>query len=94
MSIANFDVTQVPTWRHGYRFQFEAAQNRHVILYPEGMIQLNESASAIGQYIDGEKSVAEIIAQLKQKFGDIEAIGNDVIEYMLVAEQEHWIEFK
>ncbi|MCY3119803.1 pyrroloquinoline quinone biosynthesis peptide chaperone PqqD, partial [Acinetobacter baumannii] len=40
-----------------------------VILYPEGMIKLNESAGAIGQYIDGTNNVSAIIAQLKQQFG-------------------------
>lgn len=93
MSVDLFNIEQVPAWRQGYRFQYEAAQKAYVILYPEGMIQLNESAGAIGQYITGQHSVAEIIAQLKQQFGDVEAIRQDVIEYMLVAQQQHWIEF-
>lgn len=54
MNKEQFDVNLVPTWRQGYRFQFEPAQNGFVILYPEGMIKLNESAGAIGQYIDGK----------------------------------------
>ena len=32
------------------------------------MIKLNESAGAIGQYIDGTNNVSAIIAQLKQQF--------------------------
>ena len=44
MNKEQFDVNLVPTWRQGYRFQFEPAQNGFVILYPEGMIKLNESA--------------------------------------------------
>ena len=47
MNIENFDLNLKPTWRQGYRFQFEPAQKSHVILYPEGMITLNESAAAI-----------------------------------------------
>lgn len=92
MNKEQFDVNLVPTWRHGYRFQFEPAQNGFVILYPEGMIKLNESAGAIGQYIDGKNNVSAIIAQLKQQFGDIAEIDNDVIDYMLVAQQQHWID--
>ncbi|MDB0196672.1 pyrroloquinoline quinone biosynthesis peptide chaperone PqqD, partial [Acinetobacter baumannii] len=57
-----------------------------------GMIKLNESAGAIGQYIDGTNNVSAIIAQLKQQFGDIPEIDNDVIDYMLVAQQQHWID--
>jgi pyrroloquinoline quinone biosynthesis protein D len=89
-----FDLNQIPTWRQGYRFQFESAQNAFVILYPEGMIKLNDSAGAIGQYIDGQQSVAAIIAQLKQQFGDLAEIEQDVVDYMLVAQQQYWIDLR
>ncbi|WP_192454333.1 pyrroloquinoline quinone biosynthesis peptide chaperone PqqD [Acinetobacter oleivorans] len=92
MNKEHFDLNLVPAWRQGYRFQFEPAQNGFVILYPEGMIKLNESAGAIGQYIDGQQNVYAIIAQLKQKFGDIAEIDQDVVDYMLVAKQQHWID--
>ncbi|MFT0694741.1 pyrroloquinoline quinone biosynthesis peptide chaperone PqqD [Acinetobacter bereziniae] len=88
------DQNLIPIWRPGYRFQFEPAQNSFVILYPEGMIKLNESASAIGQCIDGINSILDIITYLKQQFGDIAEIDNDVFDYMLVAQQQYWIDFK
>jgi len=93
MNKEQFDLNLIPTWRQGYRFQFEPAQNSFVILYPEGMIKLNESAGAIGQYIDGQKNVSIIIGELKQQFGDIAEIDQDVVDYMLVAKQQHWIDF-
>ena len=92
MNKEQFDVNLVPTWRQGYRFQFEPAQNGFVILYPEGMIKLNESASIIGQHIDGQASIADIIKKVKAMFGDIPEIEQDIIEYMLVAQREHWID--
>ncbi|MEN8369250.1 pyrroloquinoline quinone biosynthesis peptide chaperone PqqD [Acinetobacter bereziniae] len=88
------DQNLIPIWRPGYRFQFEPAQNSFVILYPEGMIKLNESAGAIGQCIDGINSILDIITYLKQQFGDIAEIDNDVFDYMLVAQQQYWIDFK
>lgn len=94
MNKAAFDLKLIPTWRQGYRFQFEPAQNGFVILYPEGMIKLNESAGAIGQYIDGKNNVSAIIAELKQQFGDIADIEQDVVDYMLVAQQQHWIDLR
>ena len=51
----SFDRSKTPTWRPGYRFQYEPAQKGHVLLYPEGMIKLNESAALIGGLIDGER---------------------------------------
>jgi len=92
MSLPDLDLSIIPTWRQGYRFQFEPAQNAYVLLYPEGMIKLNESASEIGQYIDGQTTIADIIQKVTAKFGDIPEIKQDIIEYMLVAQREHWID--
>ncbi|NHC04510.1 pyrroloquinoline quinone biosynthesis peptide chaperone PqqD [Acinetobacter sp. 187] len=92
MSLPELDLSIIPTWRQGYRFQFEPAQNAYVLLYPEGMIKLNQSASEIGQHIDGQNSIADIIQKVTAKFGDIPEIKQDIIEYMLVAQREHWID--
>ena len=89
----SFNREQVPSWRRGYRFQFEPAQNGHVLLYPEGMIKLNDSASAIGGLIDGQRSVGAIIAVLDEKFPGVPELGNDVEQFMEVARAELWIEF-
>ena len=88
----SFDRHQTPSWRRGYRFQFEPAQNGHVLLYPEGMIKLNESASAIGGLIDGQRSVAAIIEALSEQFPGFPKLGADVEQFMEVARAEHWIE--
>ena len=92
MSLPDLDLSIVPVWRHGYRFQFEPAQNAYVLLYPEGMIKLNESAGIIGKHIDGQSSVYDIIQKIKSIFGEAPEIEKDIIEYMLVAEREHWID--
>lgn len=89
----SFNREQVPNWRRGYRFQFEPAQDGHVLLYPEGMIKLNESASAIGGLIDGQRSVGAIIALLDEKFPGVPELGTDVEQFMEVARAELWIEF-
>ncbi len=87
----SFDRTQVPRWRPGYRFQFEPAQNGHVLLYPEGMIKLNDSAAAIGGLIDGQRDVAAIIAVLDERFPGVPELGADVEQFMEVARAEHWL---
>ena len=89
----SFNREQVPSWRRGYRFQFEPAQNGHVLLYPEGMIKLNDSASAIGGLIYGQRSVGAIIALLDEKFPGVPELGTDVEQFMEVARAELWIEF-
>ena len=87
----SFDRTQVPRWRPGNRFQFEPAQDAHVLLYPEGMIKLNDSAAAIGGLIDGQRDVAAIIAVLDERFPGVPELGADVEQFMEVARAEHWL---
>lgn len=88
----SFDRSKVPTWRPGYRFQYEPAQKGHVLLYPEGMIKLNDSAALIGGLIDGERDVAAIIAKLDEHFPGVPELGDDIEQFMEVARAQHWIE--
>lgn len=50
-------LLKIPALRRGFRFQFEPAQQCHVLLYPEGMIKLNDSASEILKRVDGARTV-------------------------------------
>ncbi len=87
----SFDRSKTPHWRPGYRFQYEPAQKGHVLLYPEGMIKLNDSASLIGGLIDGQRDVAAIISELEQQFPDVPEVADDIEQFMEVARAEHWI---
>ena len=88
----SFDRSRTPIWRTGYRFQYEPAQKGHVLLYPEGMIKLNDSAALIGGLIDGQRDVAAIIAELDKQFPGVPELGDDIEQFMEVARAEHWIE--
>ena len=87
----SFERNLVPNWRTGYRFQYEPAQKGHVLLYPEGMIKLNDSAGLIGGLIDGQRSVAAIIGELQQQFPGVPEVADDIEQFMEVARAEHWI---
>jgi len=88
----SFDRSRKPTWRQGYRFQYEPAQKGHVLLYPEGMIKLNDSAALIGGLIDGERDVNAIINELNTQFPGVPELGEDIEQFMEVARAQHWIE--
>ena len=88
----SFDRSKIPAWLPGYRFQYEPAQKGHVLLYPEGMIKLNDSAALIGGLIDGERSVATIIVELDKQFPGVPELGDDIEQVMEVARAGHWIE--
>jgi pyrroloquinoline quinone biosynthesis protein D len=85
-----FSAESVPQVVPGKRLQFEEAQNCWVILYPEGMIKLNGSSAEIMKRVDGSRSVAAIIDDLKQAFPGVE-LDNDVYAFMEVAHEQQWI---
>lgn len=86
-------VKQIPKLRPGFRFQWEPAQNTHVLLYPEGMVRLNDSAGAVLKEVDGQRDVAGIVAILEQQFPDAGSLSEDVSDFLKDAEQQHWILF-
>jgi len=85
-------VDSIPALNNHFRFQWEQAQESYVLLYPEGMIQLNGPAGEILSLVDGERSVAAIVAELKGKFGDVDGLENDVMEFLVDAQGQRWIE--
>ena len=75
---------------HGFRFQWEEAQNAHVLLYPEGMVNLSESASAILSRCDGVRTLEDIVSSLEEAFpgADLES---DVVEFLEIALDRGWV---
>ncbi|WP_367067512.1 pyrroloquinoline quinone biosynthesis peptide chaperone PqqD [Oryzisolibacter sp. LB2S] len=67
----------LPRLSRRLRLQYEAAQTRWVLLYPEGMVQLNDSAAEILRRCDGRHSVSDIVHELEALF-DTQGIGAQV----------------
>ena len=86
------EQTHVPRLQNHFRLQWEEAQGCHVLLYPEGMVQLNGSAGTILSCIDGNKTVAVIIEELQARFPEAEGIAGDIIEFLETARQQRWID--
>ncbi|WP_148875893.1 pyrroloquinoline quinone biosynthesis peptide chaperone PqqD [Serratia marcescens] len=83
-----------PVFRRGYRLQWEQVQNSHVILYPEGMAKLNDSAAAILQLVDGNTTLNGIIAQLNARFPGAEGLADDVLDFFQRAYEQKWVTFR
>lgn len=73
-----------------FRFQWEPAQNTHVLLYPEGLIKLPGSAGEIMKRIDGKASAEDIVRSLEQAFPGAD-LQQDVIDFLEVAHDKGWI---
>ena len=77
--------------RAGYRLQFETAQQSWVLLFPEGMIRLNDSAGLILQtFIDQPQTADAVVVQLQQQFPD-QDIRADVLEFLADAYEQRWL---
>lgn len=73
-----------------HRLQWEEAQQRYVILYPEGMVELNASAAEILKLCDGISSMQEIIHKLETRF-ETTGLADDIAELLGAAHQNGWI---
>lgn len=80
-----------PKIAHGMRLQWEPAQDAHVLLYPEGMIKLNGSAGEILKRCDGNRTVADITADLEQAFATTD-LSHDVVAFIGMAVVRQWLE--
>ena len=85
--------TARPAIAHGMRLQWEAAQDAHVLLYPEGMVKLNGSAGAILGRCDGVRTVSEIVTDLERAYG-AQGLAGDVRAFLLLALEKHWVELR
>ncbi len=86
----NIDRQSVIRLAEAYRLQWEEAQQSYVLLYPEGMVTLNATATEILRRCDGERTVDDIIRELRTHFPDAE-LESDTLEFMEVAHDEGWV---
>ena len=62
------------------RYRWDTVRNQHQLVFPEGMIVLNESGTAIVRLCDG-RSTDELIATLKDTYPGSEP-SDDVHEFL------------
>ena len=72
-----------------FRLQWEPAQDAHVLLYPEGMVKLNQSAGEIMKGLDGKRTLAEVTCDCEAAF-DASGLLGDVIGFVAVALEQGW----
>jgi pyrroloquinoline quinone biosynthesis protein D len=66
-------------WRLA-RIEFDQVRQQRVLLYPEGVVLLNDTGAAILELCDGQRSIAEIASVLGERYHcDVTA---DVVEYL------------
>jgi len=74
----------------GYRLQWEEAQQMFVLLYPEGLIELNQSSAEILQVCDGNNTLANIVQALETKF-ETTGLEGDIVNFLNIAFDNGWL---
>jgi pyrroloquinoline quinone biosynthesis protein D len=85
-----FDPSQPIAFSPLHRLQWEEAQQKHVILYPEGMVELNPSAAEILQLCDGLRRLDDLVDELERKF-QTSGLKPDILEFLQAAHANGWI---
>ena len=89
---ASADIEK-PRIGRGFRLQWEPVQSAYVLLYPEGMIKLNTSAGEIMSRCNGERTLAEIVADLERAF-DATGLSTEVASFVAIALEKKWLEVR
>jgi pyrroloquinoline quinone biosynthesis protein D len=62
------------------RLDYDPVRQRHVLLYPEGAVLLNDTGAAILELCNGSRTVGDIVTILGERYhADVSA---DVTEYL------------
>ena len=85
------DAATTPRVSRRFRLQWEEAQQAWVLLYPEGMVKLNQSAGEILRRCDGVRSVIEVVADLEQAFATT-GLEADVLAFLELARKQQWVD--
>ncbi len=88
---ATIGLDTTPRVSKRFRLQWEEAQQAWVLLYPEGMVRLNQSAGEILRRCDGARSVDEVVADLEQAFATT-GLEADVLAFLELARKQQWID--
>jgi pyrroloquinoline quinone biosynthesis protein D len=73
-------------WRLA-RLEYDQVRQRHVLLYPEGAVLLNDTGHAILELCNGTRTIEQIVTILSERYSA--NVSADVTEYLdRMAERE------
>jgi pyrroloquinoline quinone biosynthesis protein D len=62
------------------RLQYDAVRDKRVLLFPEGLLVLNDTAAAVLGLCDGEHSVTDIVTELGTRYN--RPVEEDVLSFL------------
>ncbi|MDO8909764.1 MAG: pyrroloquinoline quinone biosynthesis peptide chaperone PqqD [Pseudohongiella sp.] len=86
----SISTNQALRFARQYKLQWEPTQNAYVLLYPEGLVKLTESAGEILKRIDGNATAHDIISRLEASYPGAD-LQQDVLDFLEHAYDKGWI---
>jgi coenzyme PQQ biosynthesis protein PqqD len=74
---AALSPTDRPRLRRGVRAATDPLSDRSILLFPEGILFLNETAAEVIHHCDGHHTVADVVHAIEAVYDDV--AGHDVI---------------
>ncbi|MBL1141482.1 MAG: pyrroloquinoline quinone biosynthesis peptide chaperone PqqD [Proteobacteria bacterium] len=75
-----------------YLFRWEEPQQAYVLLYPEGIVKVNETGAEILKLCDGINTVSEVITKLNDKYST--DVTESINKFLEVAHAKGWVRIK
>ena len=72
------------------RLEWDAVRESHVLLAPEGVLVLNQTGATILRLCDGERTVAEIVEELRAQYDRVS--GDEVRDFLGKLAARRWVE--
>ena len=85
-----FEDTALVCLREGYRLQWEPRQQSWVLLFPEGMVKLNESARLVLDHCAVPVNISNLIRQIQNLFPN-EPVSDDIRDFVRAAYEQRWL---
>ena len=89
MSIA-VQATNRPRLARLVRLVWDPVRESHVLLAPEGVLVLNKTGATILGLCDGERTVVEIIEELRGRYKRV--AGDEVRDFLARLASKRWVE--
>jgi pyrroloquinoline quinone biosynthesis protein D len=89
MSIAVLSTNR-PHLARQVRLEWDPVRNRQVLLAPEGVLVLNQTGATILGLCDGERTVVEIVEELRGQYNHV--VGDEVRDFLARLVAKRWVE--
>ena len=89
MSIAVLSTNR-PRLARRVRLEWDPVRKQQVLLQPEGVLVLNQTGAAILGLCDGERTVVEIVEELRGRYNHVD--GDEVRDFLSRLVAKRWVE--